>query len=73
MLQSLLSPTTPGLKLILVGLIVWSLFWKGLSLWKAARAKQKYWFVALLLVNSLGLLEIIFLAFFQKKEQRKIV
>ncbi len=37
---------------------VWLGFWKGLALWKAARKKHLSWFVILLLVNSLGLLEI---------------
>ena len=67
MYKSLLSPTIPELKLVLVAIVAWSVFWKGLALWKAARGKQKYWFIVILLLNSLGLLEIVFLAFFQKK------
>ena len=71
MYKSLLSPTIPELKLVLVAIVAWSVFWKGLALWKAARGKQKYWFIVILLLNSLGLLEIIFLAFFQKKTKDK--
>jgi len=71
MYRSLLSPTIPELKIVLVAVVIWSIFWKGLALWKAARAKQKYWFVVILLLNSLGLLEIIFLGFFQKKSKEK--
>lgn len=71
MYRSLLSPTIPELKIVLVAVVIWSIFWKGLALWKAARAKQKYWFVVILLINSLGLLEIIFLGFFQKKAKEK--
>jgi len=71
MFRSLLSPTIPELKLVLVAVIVWSIFWKGLALWKAARGKQKYWFIVILLLNSLGLLEIVFLAFYQKKTKDK--
>ena len=41
--------------------IIWSLTWKGLALWKSASFRQKYWFIAILLVNTLGLLEIIYL------------
>jgi hypothetical protein len=48
--------------LVLVLLIAWVLVWKGLALWRAAELKQKGWFVALLVINSLGLLEIIYLA-----------
>ena len=41
--------------------IVWSLIWKGLALWRSAELRQKYWFIAILLINTLGVLEIIYL------------
>lgn len=72
MYQSLMSPTIPELKIVMVVVLIWSIFWKGLALWRAARAKQKYWFITILLVNSIGLLEIVFLGFFQKKTKEKI-
>ncbi len=54
---------------IFVGLLViWELFWKGIALWKAGNNKQSVWFVALLILNTLGLLEIIYLLFFQRKK-----
>lgn len=43
---------------------VWSLIWKGLALYKAARNGQKGWFVVLLVVNTMGILEIVYLLFF---------
>jgi len=46
---------------LVLALAVWSLFWKGLALWHAARRKQPWWFVALLVVNTVGVLEIIYL------------
>jgi hypothetical protein len=42
-------------------LVVWSLLWKGLALWHAGRKGQPWWFVILLVVNTLGILEIIYL------------
>lgn len=53
---------------ILVGLAVWTLPWKGYALWKSARRGEKWWFIALLLVNSLAILEIAYIFFFSKKE-----
>jgi len=50
-------------------LIVWSVIWKGLALWKAARLGSKPWFVVLLIVNTLGLLEILYLYVFSRKSQ----
>ncbi|EKD68034.1 MAG: hypothetical protein ACD_48C00103G0007 [uncultured bacterium] len=44
-------------------MMVWSLFWKGLALWHAAKRSQPWWFIALLVVNTVGILEICYLAF----------
>jgi hypothetical protein len=50
-------------------IIFWSLFWKGLALWRAAQLKQRNWFVVILVLNSvtLGILEIVYLFRFAKK------
>lgn len=45
---------------------VWTLFWKGMALWHAGRRHQPVWFVVLLLVNTLGILEIAYLFFVLK-------
>jgi methionyl-tRNA synthetase len=47
-------------------LVAWSLFWKGLALWRAARNQHKYWFIALLVINTAGVLEILYLIFVDK-------
>jgi hypothetical protein len=41
--------------------IAWSLLWKGLALWRAAKRGDTWWFVAFLIINTLGILEIIYL------------
>ncbi len=45
----------------MIFLMLWSLLWKGLALWHAGRRGQEWWFVALLLINTAGILEIIYL------------
>ncbi len=42
-------------------LALWSLFWKGLALWHAGRRAEPKWFIAILIVNTLGILEIVYL------------
>jgi len=42
-------------------MLAWSLEWKGLALWRAARKGDKVWFIVFLLVNTLGILEILYL------------
>lgn len=54
----------PFLALILV---IWTLSWKGIALWRSAKNNQKYWFVTVFLLNTFGILEILYLSFFQKK------
>ncbi len=41
--------------------VVWSIFWKGLALWHSGRRGQPWWFVVLLVLNTAGVLEIIYL------------
>lgn len=57
-----------GLTSILVlVLLFWTLIWKGMALWKAARQGSKVWFVVLLIVNTVGILDILYLYVFSKK------
>ncbi len=56
---------------ILVPALIWSMTWKGLALWRAARNSQKGWFVVLLIVNTAGILEIVYLLFFSQPKKKK--
>jgi len=47
-------------------LVLWATVWKGLALWFAGKHRQKAWFVVLFIFNTLGILPIIYLAFFSK-------
>lgn len=51
---------------ILLLAALWTLPWKGWALWKAARLKEKVWFIVLLIVNTLGILEILYIFIFSK-------
>lgn len=46
--------------------IVWTLPWKGVALWKAAKKGHKAWFIAILIINTFGLLEILYFFFLSK-------
>lgn len=48
--------------------LVWMILWKGLGLWKAARNKHLTWFVIILVVNTVGLLEIAYIFFLNRWE-----
>ncbi|MGA2911254.1 MAG: DUF5652 family protein [Candidatus Levyibacteriota bacterium] len=51
-------------------LYLWSLLWKGLALWRAAQLKQRNWFVGILILNTVGILEIVYLFFFATKKMK---
>ena len=61
------QPATVLLGLLFVTL--WTLLWNGWGLWTAARQKQKGWVIAILLLNTLGLLPIIYLLWFRKRTE----
>ena len=41
----------------------------GIALWKAAINNHKKWFIMLLVINSLAILEILYIFVFSKKKQ----
>ncbi len=57
---------------IVIGLAVllWSLYWKAMALWHAVKSGEKIWFVALLLISMMGIVEILYLYFFSKNKQK---
>jgi hypothetical protein len=48
-------------------LMIWVIAWKGLALWKAARLSHKWWFMLILVANTIGVLEIIYIYFIGRK------
>jgi hypothetical protein len=52
---------------IFIILGIWELTWKGLALWAASQNKQRNWFIAILIINTVGILPIVYLKFFQRK------
>lgn len=51
-------------------LIIWEAVWKGIGLWKSARNRQVWWFVCIFIFNTLGILPIVYIAFFQKRKKK---
>lgn len=58
--KSQLPPSTSG-RGLLIALVVWSLTWKGVSMWRAAKEDSKPWFLTLLVSNTLGVLDAIYI------------
>ena len=58
-----------GVGTLLAVLIIWTLAWKGMAMWKAAHRGSKVWFILLLLVNTVGILDIIYIYLVDKKRK----
>ncbi len=59
------------LVVVLVPLIIWEIIWKLIGLWKSAKNNQLIWFISIGLLNTLGILPIIYILIFQRKKKRK--
>ncbi len=53
-----------------VPLMIWSFAWKAMALWKSARNNDLAWFVIVILINTVGVLEILYI-FVLAKSQNK--
>lgn len=53
---------------VFVALAIWELIWKGFALWRAAQANDRGWFIAMLVINSVGLLPIFYLLAVKKSD-----
>ena len=49
-------------------ILLWVLPWKGIALWKSARNGHKHWFIALLIIQTLAILDIIYIFIIAKKK-----
>jgi hypothetical protein len=66
-----LIDVAPGFIPYFILVLIWSLVWKGVALWKAARNSDKAWFIALLILNTIGILEIFYIFVFSKRADNK--
>lgn len=57
---------------LLIVLALWELFWKGIALWKAGRRNQLGWFITILLINSAGILSIIYLLMHREHPEKEV-
>jgi hypothetical protein len=46
---------------IVIMLVVWEVIWKVLALWRAAKNNHRSWFIRIALMNTIGILPIIYI------------
>lgn len=47
-------------------IVFWTISWKAVALWRAVKNNHKKWFVALIVLNTLAVLEILYIFVFSK-------
>lgn len=52
-------------------IVLWTLPWKGWSLWKSAKLNDKTWFIILLLFQTLAILDILYIFIFSKNKKER--
>ena len=62
-------PNVILLWLVIPLVVVWSMAWKGIALWKAGRNDHLAWFIVLFIVNTMGILPIIYIFAFSRKKE----
>ncbi|MEK7572417.1 MAG: DUF5652 family protein [Patescibacteria group bacterium] len=63
-----MSPFINDNPIILLILVLWTLPWKIYALWLAVKNNHKGWFVALVILNTFGIVEIIYIFAVAKKK-----
>lgn len=61
-----------GNEVVFLLILLWTIFWKGIALWHSARRTDKIWFMVLLILNTMGIAEIIYLFAIAKVKPREL-
>lgn len=56
----------------IVILAIWSSVWKGFALYRAGANRSPGWFIVLFIVNTAGILEILYLFLFSRRRKREV-
>lgn len=58
---------------LLVIILLWTLTWKLLALWKSARNSHLIWFIVMAVINTMGILPILYIFVFSKLKYKSVV
>jgi hypothetical protein len=59
--QTRVMLTHPLVLVLVFLLVVWEGVWKGIALWHAGRNRHLAWFIVMCILNTAGILEIIYI------------
>lgn len=56
--------------ILIIG-IIWELIWKAAALWRAAQDEHRVWFAVILLLNTLGVIPILYLLLHSSRSYKR--
>ncbi len=56
--------------IVFITIALWSVLWKMFALYRSAARGHKGWFIALFFINTVGILEILYITLFSRKTRR---
>lgn len=59
----------PEMSMFLLGFVIWEMVWKGFALWRAGRRNEPAWFFIMFILNTLGILPIVYLIITNNKKE----
>jgi hypothetical protein len=72
LLEDLFLDSPVGWIFLFIVLSLWTIPWKGVALWKAGKNGDLAWFIAMYLLNTLAILEIIYIFGFSNKDKKVV-
>ncbi len=54
---------------VIIILVIWEAIWKLIAMWKAGRNNHLAWFICISLINTVGILPIIYILMHRKKSE----
>lgn len=65
------NETLVSLTPVLIILVVWEAVWKLIAMWKAGRNNQLAWFICIAIINTIGILPIVYILIQRKGKLKK--
>lgn len=67
-----LPETLVWLMPIIIILMIWDTVWKLIALWKAGRNNHLAWFICIALINTIGILPIVYILIHRDKPTEQL-
>ena len=71
MIQEMINDNVISFIILLLAIGIWDTSWKLIAAWKACKRGSKTWFILLLIINSVGLLPILYIIFSKNKVKKE--